>query len=387
MMPRQLLERFLVAFSFAGEQRELVRAVAEAVEKELGSGTVFLDEWFEYYIAGADADLKLQSIYGEMCELVVVCVSNQYGGKPWTLAEHEAVRARLIKSRASADKSDRDRILPIRVGDGDVEGIPFTTIVPDIRGKNVVQAAELITHRLRYVVPDLRPASTDLHLDPWLPEAPSSLIWPMADHSGVRDAFAALLTRGTQLRFLPIRGPSETGKTHITNQMLANALQMPNLACGRFDFKGGTDMDAEVRAFVQELDVPLPPPSTLLNERLAQVLNALLDRKRPTLLIFDTYEEAAKTQQDWVEKELLVRVIRAPWLRVVITGQRVPESIGAVWNLVACATLDLKPPPPVEWFDFGKQHRPDLRLEEVETACRLAKDKASLLAQLLGPAI
>ena len=67
-----------------GEQRELVRAVAEAVEKELGSGTVFLDEWFEYYIAGADGDLRLQSIYGEMCELVVVCVSNQYGGKPWT---------------------------------------------------------------------------------------------------------------------------------------------------------------------------------------------------------------------------------------------------------------------------------------------------------------
>ena len=33
-----------------------------------------------------------------------------------------------------------------------------TTIVPDIRGKTIVQAAELITHRLRHVVPDLQDA-------------------------------------------------------------------------------------------------------------------------------------------------------------------------------------------------------------------------------------
>ncbi len=49
---RNLPEKFLVAFSFAGEQRELVRAIAEAVEQRLGRGIVFYDEWFEYYIAG-----------------------------------------------------------------------------------------------------------------------------------------------------------------------------------------------------------------------------------------------------------------------------------------------------------------------------------------------
>lgn len=82
MPSRQLPEKFLVAFSFAGEQRDLVCAIAEAVEKELGPETVFLDEWFEHYIAGADADLKLQDFYGEKCELAVVCVSARYGDKP-----------------------------------------------------------------------------------------------------------------------------------------------------------------------------------------------------------------------------------------------------------------------------------------------------------------
>ena len=69
MLARKLPENFMVAFSFGGEQRQLVRAVVEVVERELGSPNVFFDEWFEHYIAGGDADLKLQQIYGERCAL------------------------------------------------------------------------------------------------------------------------------------------------------------------------------------------------------------------------------------------------------------------------------------------------------------------------------
>jgi hypothetical protein len=49
MPARQPSDKFLVAFSFAGEQRDLVRAIAELVEQEFGSGAVFLDEWFEHW--------------------------------------------------------------------------------------------------------------------------------------------------------------------------------------------------------------------------------------------------------------------------------------------------------------------------------------------------
>lgn len=120
MSARPLPEKFLVAFSFAGEQRRLVRSIAEALEVRLGRGTIFFDEWFEHYIAGADADLKLQEIYGARCALAVVCVSELYGGKPWTQAEYSAIRARLMQFRGSSDARDRESILPIRVGDGDV---------------------------------------------------------------------------------------------------------------------------------------------------------------------------------------------------------------------------------------------------------------------------
>src|SRR3954462_4406401 len=154
MPAREIPEKFLVAFSFAGEQRELVRSIAEAVEERLGRGTVFYDDWFEYYIAGADADTRLQEIYGQKAELVIVSVSANYGGKPWTLAEHAAIRALYMQLLASKEKKDAFRILPLRTGEGDVKGILFNTICPDVRQKPLAQTTELILNRLGLIVPD-----------------------------------------------------------------------------------------------------------------------------------------------------------------------------------------------------------------------------------------
>ena len=119
-----------MAFSFAGEQRDLVRSIAESVERRLGISNVFFDEWFEHYLAGNDADLRLQEIYGTRCVLAVVCVSERYGSEPWTGAEHEAIRARLMRARGSTDSADELGILPIRVGEGDVSGIRLPRLSP-----------------------------------------------------------------------------------------------------------------------------------------------------------------------------------------------------------------------------------------------------------------
>jgi len=151
---RTIPDKFLVAFSFAGEQRQLVRSVAEAVEKRLGTGTVYFDDWYEHYLAGSDADTRLQDIYGRRAEMVVVCVSGNYGGKPWTLAEHEAIRALNMQLRTSPNANEVLRILPLRVGDGDVKGIPFNAICPDIRSRPIEQTADLIVNRLRIMKKD-----------------------------------------------------------------------------------------------------------------------------------------------------------------------------------------------------------------------------------------
>ncbi len=244
-----------------------------------------------------------------------------------------------MKSRGeSADKRERYAVLPIRVGDGDVGGILFNTIVPDVRDRTPDQAAQLIVNRLRLAAPELVFPPGGLS---W-PALPTPLLWPIADHGGVREAFVSLLDPQPSRHFLPIRGPSETGKSLMTGQMLANALQMPGLACGRFEFKGTTGLDAEVESFAQALDVPVPPADSRLNVRLGGILRELKQRVRPTLLVFDAYEAAGEAR-DWVEKQLLPSLIRATWLRVVIAGKEVPERAGAVWASVACATLRVAP--------------------------------------------
>ncbi|MCW5557695.1 MAG: hypothetical protein KIT22_07675 [Verrucomicrobiae bacterium] len=218
------------------------------------------------------------------------------------------------------------------------------------------------------------------------PDTPPPLSWPMADHDDVRRALEQLLTRAAPWRLLPLRGPSEAGKTHITRQILGNALRVPGLACGRFDFKGTTDVDAELRAFVQHLGVPLPPAAPRLNERLGHILDALNHRQRPVLLIFDTYEAAGEAQ-DWVEKQLLQAIVpvAAAWLRVVLAGQSVPERLGAPWAGEAHAPIALMPPPPEEWFAYGQPHKPGITLDFVRQVYACCGGRASLLAQLLGP--
>jgi type II secretory pathway component HofQ len=71
------------------------------------------------------------------------------------LAEHEAIRDRLMLARASDDPRARDGILPIRVGDGEVPGISFNTIVPDVRERAPRETAQLIADRLGMLLPDL----------------------------------------------------------------------------------------------------------------------------------------------------------------------------------------------------------------------------------------
>lgn len=180
MHGRSVPDKFLVAFSLAGEQRLLVRSIAERLEQALGPSTVFFDEWFEHYIAGNDADIKLQDIYSDRCVLAVVCVSDHYGGKPWTRAEHEAIRSRLAKARTSGNPNDELGILPIRVGDGDVKGIPFTAIVPDVRARRPDEVAQLIIDRLHLITSDATVPA---------PHQPS----PMTRHP-TRHVFGVLLT-------------------------------------------------------------------------------------------------------------------------------------------------------------------------------------------------
>ena len=307
-----------------------------------------------------------------------MCISAAYGGKLWTRTEYRAVRARLMQAVAAAD---RLRILPVRVGDGEVEGVLLNEIVPDLRDKTTVEAAELIVARLNLVrgyADGVEPAVAR-----WPSDVPV-LKWPIADHGEAREAFAKLLSEATPERALLVRGASETGKSHISRQMIRNAILLPEVMSGRFDFKGTTNMDVEIEAFSGPLGIE-PPPGQTLNERFAKIFTELRRRARPTLLVFDTYEAAGEAK-DWIEGVLLPHLVYALWLRVVVIGQSVPTRAGSTWESVAAGPLTLELPGPEAWLAYGRTNRGDtLNLEFVTQAHQYADGKPSLLAGLLGP--
>jgi hypothetical protein len=153
--------RFEVAFSFAGDRnRPLVCRVAELVRDIVGAGKVFFDEWYEAELAGPDAHIVLQNIYRKQTRLVVLAVGKHYGEKPWTQEEWRAIQSfeRTLRD-ASSNNLARMRFLPLRFGDGEVDGLFDTAIVPDVRERSPEQIARLVLERLELARGS--PASTD----------------------------------------------------------------------------------------------------------------------------------------------------------------------------------------------------------------------------------
>lgn len=384
---RPLSEKFHVAFSFAGEQRDLVRAIAEAVEAVLGAGTVFFDEWFEHFLAGSDADLKLQKIYGEGCALAVVCVSARYGNKPWTLAEHEAIRARTMQARASSDPRARDTVLPLRVGEGEVPGIPFTAIVPDVRGRTAQQAAELILERLYLVRPDLKPpAAGGAPAGPTWPKEPVPFSHGLADRTKREwPSVLLLLTARATRRILIFKGPSGYSKTALllAAERYARLLRVPKTY---LDFKDSALLtEANVLdKLAADLSHQLPGFAAVTNRwKLSQALRAT---RQPVLILLDTYERAAETRElrEWLETQLLAEAEECEHLRFLVAGQKVPDSSQTRWQ--ACAEtveldriLDLR-----AWKDWVHAINPAVEEKHIESIVLGTEGVPATVSTILG---
>lgn len=363
--PRDVPEKFLVAFSFAGEQRDLVRSIAEAVEARLGRSKVFLDEWYEAWIAGDSADTLLQDIYCERCEVAIVCVSERYGGKPWTLAEHAAIRDRVNRSRASDNDKDRLGVLPIRVGDGDVKGIPkFTAIIPDVRNKTLDETVALILDRLRFAAPGIDQAGGPPARPPW-PKEPTPYEPGLADRTEQWPDIQKLMTEGAAKRILIFKGPSGHSKSALLTAAFryAKILRVPT---AYVDFKDTTFLNQNnvLKRLRLDLGAVLP---TFTEPDPWKLLEALRKLSSPILILLDTYERATESKElaDWIETQLLAEVEQCTQLRFLIGGQKPPER-AARWRDLA-DEIELKA---IEdrhaWTEWVKRKNPRAEDKSVE---------------------
>jgi hypothetical protein len=375
-------KRYRIALSYAGEQRPFVAEVARLLAERFGQAQILYDRFHRAEFARGDLALRLPELYRDESDLVVVVLCPQYEGKDWCGLEWNAVYSLLMKRRTQDVMLTRFRLV-------DARGLHGLAGFVDLDDMKPAELAQLILQRLalnkglerdHYLAAGAAPARAG----PDWPDKPPALDWPVADHTKARAAFEALVTRHSAHRLLLISGSTDTGKSHLSKQFVRNTLKIDELRVGRFDFKGSTDMDEELRSLAQRLDVNAPVAGSGASRQLAQIFNELRAGARPTLLIFDTFEAAGEAER-WVRENLLLALVRAPWLRVVILGQRVPRAHGEPWADAAAPPIELSSPSPQEWYEFGRQHREGLTLELVERVHELARGHGGTLAQLLGP--
>jgi len=132
---------FDVALSFPGEVRGYVEQVAMHLERLLGPDRYFYDANYTAQLARPSLDTFLQAIYRDRSRLVVVFAGSDYQRKDWCGIEFRAVRE-IIKAR------EHDRVMFVRMDDGEVEGIFGQDGYVDTRQHNPDEVASFIAERV-----------------------------------------------------------------------------------------------------------------------------------------------------------------------------------------------------------------------------------------------
>jgi len=289
-----------------------------------------------------------------------------------------AVEGRIITQRIY-NESGLNRIARLVVFDFTARfGIPL-----DLQGYHCFHGTDDFNRIVEWVTATLTATIPSPLIKDW-PAASPVLDWQPADCEAAREAFTQLLTHDAPHRVILIRGPSGTGKSHLTRYLLSLALKCDWLACGRFDLKSGADLDAEFSRFVLNLGVDDAVRAVTGGSprvRLDGIFSALRARAQPTLLLFDTFEQGGEWAR-WVEEYALLVTPRAAWLRLLVAGQHVPQSTGTTAPIIRLQPLGWEP-----WYQFGKRYRPDITPEFIQQVHSLSGANHSLLSQLLSPPV
>jgi len=128
-----------VALSFAGENRDYVEKVAENLV-QLGV-TVFYDRFETVNLWGSDLAEHLGEVYSKDAHFVVIFTSLAYASKAWPNHEKQFALSRHLQGV-------QGRILPVKVDDSEIPGIPGTMGYLDSRVLTPEKLAELIRQKV-----------------------------------------------------------------------------------------------------------------------------------------------------------------------------------------------------------------------------------------------
>jgi len=128
-----------VALSFAGGDRYFVAPVAEILKSR--GVHVFFDEYERGNLWGKDLYSHLADVYSKRARYCVMFLSQHFARKAWTNHERKNAQARAFNE-------NHEYILPVRLDDTEIPGIPATVGYVDHRSSSAEQIVDLILEKL-----------------------------------------------------------------------------------------------------------------------------------------------------------------------------------------------------------------------------------------------
>lgn len=138
--PEPDLPQYDVAFSFAGEDREHARVLAQLITAAHFS--VFYDEYEQSTLWGKNLYSHLSDIYQNKARYCLMFISSHYARKLWTKREREAAQTKAFKE-------NREYILPLRLDDTSLPGIEDTIGYLDLRTTSYDEIIRILVRKLK----------------------------------------------------------------------------------------------------------------------------------------------------------------------------------------------------------------------------------------------
>ena len=129
-----------IALSFAGEDRPFVRDVAAQLSGTHGL-RVFYDEFKSAEMWGEDLYTYLDEVYRKKARYVVIFISRHYVEKRWPNHERKSTQARALEE-------SQPYLLPVRLDDTELPGLPQTIGYVDARREGLDRIVSLIVEKV-----------------------------------------------------------------------------------------------------------------------------------------------------------------------------------------------------------------------------------------------
>jgi hypothetical protein len=131
--------RYDVTVSFAGEDRPQVERLVRLLRRN--GIRVFYDAWEQGDLWGKDLYQYLDEIYRSAARYCLIFVSEHYVKKAWTRHELRSAQARALSEKA-------EYLLPIRLDDSELPGLPPTVAYLDARTSSFADICRLLVAKL-----------------------------------------------------------------------------------------------------------------------------------------------------------------------------------------------------------------------------------------------